>query len=271
MILRNLFLIVLFCFAFQLKAQTLAVVGKSTISLQEFKKKYEKIKSQTINPPSPSTFLEDLIRFEIGVQEAEKEGLRNDPLVKEKIKEVLYKYFVEKHIGKKVEKIKVTEKEMREYYKNNPEIRTSHILIEFSPNATQKQIEIARKRALEIYNEVKKSKEPFEKLVKLYSDDTISKRYGGDIGYQSRTTLIPTYYEAAKKMKIGEIKGLIRSRYGFHIIKLTGRRTYSQANKQQIRAAVFDLKRKKIFDQFFRKLKRKYKIKVKKSLLRKIK
>jgi len=149
---------------------------------------------------------------------------------------------------------------MREYYKDNPEVRTSHILIEVAPGATKQQRETAKKRAEEIYAEVKKSKRPFEELVKLYTDDSLTKDFGGDIGFQSRVTLVPTYYDAAIGMKKDQIKGLIESRYGFHIIKLTDRRSYSSANKRQIRAAVFDQKRKKLFDQYFSQLKKQYKI-----------
>lgn len=269
---RPIFITFLFVvFSSSAFAQTVARVGNKNITLKEFKQKYDEIKNKTINPPAPEVFLEDLIRFEVGVQEAEKSKLQNDPLVKEQVRQVLYKFLVEKAIGKKVEKIKVNEKEMRKYYKSNPEVRTSHILIEFAPNATAEQIETARKRAKEIFAEVQKSKRPFAELVKLYTDDTLSKNTGGDIGYQSRVTLIPTYYDMALKMKVGQIRGIVRSRYGFHIIKLTGKRAYAQANKRQIRAAVFDQKRKKIFDAYFKNLKRNYKINVKKSLVKNLK
>ncbi|MCB0357525.1 MAG: peptidyl-prolyl cis-trans isomerase, partial [Bdellovibrionales bacterium] len=154
---------------------------------------------------------------------------------------------------------------------SNPELRTSHILVEIKPGASKQQIAEAEKRAKEIYEEVRRSKRPFEELVKLYTDDTMSKTTGGDIGYQSRVTLVPTYYDTAKNMKVGEVRGIIRTIYGFHIIKLTGRRDYQQANKRQIRAAVFDEKRKILFDKYFEGLKRKYTIKKNAQAINKIK
>ncbi|MCB0391723.1 MAG: peptidylprolyl isomerase [Bdellovibrionales bacterium] len=252
-------------------ADSVATVGKNNITVDDFQKKYNEVKQQAINPPDPKIFLEDLIRYEVGVQEAEKQKLMDDPLVKEEIKKVIYKALVEKAIGKAVENIKVNEKEMRQYYRNNPEVRTSHILVEIKPGANKSQMAEAEKRAKEIYEEVRSSKRPFEELVKLYSDDTLSKTTGGDIGYQSRVTLVPTYYDAAIKMKVGQIQGLVRTRYGYHIIKLTGRRAYQQANKRQIRAAVFDQKRKELFDKYFEGLKRKYTIKKNMNALNKIK
>ncbi len=251
------------------EAQVVATVGSKKITLKEFNQKYNEILKQTVNPPSKSLFLEDLVRYEIGVQEARKRKLQNDPIVQEAIDKELYKGLLERELGKKVEKIKVTEKEMRAYYKKNPEIRTSHILIEHKPNANRTEIAAARKRAQEIFAEVKKSKRPFSELVKLYSDDVLSKQNGGDVGWQNRVTLVPPYYNAIRNLKTGRMTNkLVRTRFGFHIIKVTGRHSFQDANRRQIRAAVFDQKRKKLFDNFFKKLKGKYKISVNKGLVK---
>ncbi|MCB0385287.1 MAG: peptidylprolyl isomerase [Bdellovibrionales bacterium] len=252
-------------------AQVVAKVGSKSITLQDFKTKYDEVKRQTINPPDPELFLEDLIRYEIGVQEAEKRNLRNDPIVQERINQEMYKALLEKSIGDKVNKIKVNEKEMKAFYQQNPEVRLSHILIEFKPGASAKEKSIAEKRANDIYKEVQKSKRPFQELVKLYSDDTLSKENGGDIGFQSKVTLVPPIYDTVMKMKVGQVRGIVETRYGFHILKLVEKGSYDNANKRQIRAAVFDSKRKDIFDDFFSGLKKKYKISTNKSALKKLK
>jgi peptidyl-prolyl cis-trans isomerase C/peptidyl-prolyl cis-trans isomerase D len=251
----------------QKKDDVVATVGNKRITVEEFNKKYNEVRQQTINPPTKAQFLEDMIRYDVGVQEAEKRGLDKDPIVQEKMKQELYKALLEKELGQRVQKIQVSDKEMETWYKSNPEIRTSHILIEFKPGATATQIAEAKKRATEIYEEVKKSKRPFEELVKLYSDDPLSKQAGGDVGWQSRVTLVPTYYDAAMAMKVGEIRGLIETQFGYHIIKVTGRRSFENANKRQIRAAVFDEKRRDIFNDFFAKLKKSYTIKTNPGLL----
>lgn len=239
-----------------------AVVGNKSITAKELNDKYAEIQKQTINPPSKQAFLDDLIRFEMGVQEANKRGLQNDPVVQERVRQEYYKGLIERELGQKISEIKVNDKEMQTYYAKNPEIRTSHILIEFRPEATAEQKKAARDRAEEILAEVKKSKRPFEELVGLYTDDVLSKRTGGDVGWQSRVTLVPSYYDSALAMKVGEIKGLIETQYGFHIIKVTGRRGYNDANKRQVRAAVFDAKRKELFDAYFERLKRQYPTKI---------
>ncbi len=251
-------------------AQVIATVGNKKITKKMFNKKYNELKKNVFNPPSPELFLEDLIKFEVGVQEARKRNLQNDPIVKDKFNQELYKALLEKSLGNNIQKIKVTEGEMRKFYRLNPEVKTSHILIQFKSESTQKEIAIAKKRADEIYKEVRSSKRSFPELVKLYSDDSISKRTGGDIGFQSGVSLAPTYYNAAKRLKVGKISKPVRTRFGFHIIKLTGLQKYKDSNKRQVRAAVFDTKRKTEFEKFFKKLNRKYSIKRNRGEIKKL-
>jgi peptidyl-prolyl cis-trans isomerase C/peptidyl-prolyl cis-trans isomerase D len=255
-------------FAQSKASEVVATIGNKKITVDDFNKKFNEIKSQTLNPPTKVQFLEDMVRYEVGLQEASKRNLEKDPVVIERFQQELYKALLEKDLSQKVQKTQVSEAEMKAWYKNNPEIRTSHILIEFKPGATPEQIAEAKKRANEIYEEVKKSKRPFEELVKLYSDDPLSKQAGGDVGWQSRVTLVPAYYEAALAGKVNEISGLVETPFGFHVIKITGRRNYEDANKRQVRAAVFDEKRKHAFNEYFEKLKKGYSIKTNPGLLK---
>ncbi|NJL25992.1 MAG: hypothetical protein HC902_13045 [Calothrix sp. SM1_5_4] len=248
-----------------------ATVGNAKITVEELNRRLEEIKKQAVNPPTPEQFLEDMVRYKIGIQEAEKLKLQNDPLIKERFDQVLYNSLLEKQIGKKVEEIKITDKEMKEFYKKNPELRLAHILIDMKPDAKPEEREAAKKRAQEILDEVKKSKRPFEELVRLYSDDVPTKEMGGDIGYQSRVTLLPSVYDQAITMKNGEIRGLVETRFGFHIIKLLDRRGYDMADKRQIRAALFDEKRAGLFNDYFEKLKKQYKIEINREALKSIK
>lgn len=249
-------------------SQVVATIGDKSITVKDFNERYERLKKQTLNPPSKEVFLEDLIRFELGVREADKRNLREDPIVKDRLNQELYKAVVEDELATKIDNIKITEAEMKAYYEKNPELRTSHILIEVRAEATKEQKESARKRAEEILAAVKKSSQPFEELVNLYTDDLATKKSGGDIGWQTRQTVAKEYYEAALKLKPGQISGLVESPFGFHILKLTARNSYAQSTKRNVRTAVFDEKRNKLFDQFFAELKKKYPVKSNSSLLK---
>lgn len=243
------------------KDETVATVGNKKITLEEFNKKFAEVRAQAPpNPPTKEQFLEDLIRFEVGVQEAEKKKVSQDPIYQERIKQELYKTLLEKELADKVSKIVVTEGDMESYYKKNPDVRFAHILIITKPGSTPEQRAEAKKRAVENWEEIKKSKRPFEELVKIYSDDIVSKQSGGDVGWQNRVTIVPNLYEAVVSMKTGELKGIVETQFGFHIIKMLGKRGYQDANKRTIRGAVFDEKRKEIFDSYFETVKKGYKI-----------
>lgn len=246
-----------FAFGQAKKDEVVAKVGNRTITVEDFNRRYNEVKN-TFNPPTKKQFLEDLIRFEMGLAEASLKGTEKDPIFQEKVKAELYKSYLEKELGEEIQKIPVSEKEMEAFYRQNPEVRFSTIIIEVKPGATAAQKAEAKKRAAEIYEEVKKSKRPFEELVRLYSDDMITKPLGGDAGFQSRVTLTPTFYEALSTMKVGEIKGVVETPFGLHIVKLTARRSYQDADKRQIRMAVHNEKRIKIFNDHFAALKKKY-------------
>lgn len=245
-----------------------ATIGSKTITLDEFNKRYDQVTKRTLNPPPKKPFLEDLIRYEVGIQEAEKRNLQNDPLIAERLREQMYTGLVEKDLADKISAIKVNDDDMKAYYSKNPEIKTSHILIEVKAGATAEERAIAKKRAEEINAEVHKSKKPFEALVKLYTDDLVTKNTGGDVGYQTRSSVLPPYYEAALKLKTGEISDVVETPFGFHIIKSFGRHTYADANKKLIRTAVFENKKLVIFNDYFDKLKKHYKISVNQDVIK---
>lgn len=252
-------------------ATELASVGEVKITLEDFNKKYAEA-NKSVNAPTKKELLEDLIRFEIGVQEAKKKNIDSDPLTRERVKQEMYKVLLEKEIGAKVAAIQPgSDGELRKYYSESPQIRFSHILISFKEDAKPDQVAAAKKRALEIYEEeVKGSKRDFKELVKLYSDDTLTKQNGGDVGWQSRVTLLPSYYDAIAKMKVGEVKGLVEAPFGFHIVKVTDRRKYEELDadgKKQLQLAIYQQKQKKIFDDYFAQLKKSYLVKVNAKLI----
>ncbi len=253
----------------QKPTDVVATIGNQKITLEYFNKKYSEVLSQvSVNPPSKKVFLEDLIRYELGLQEAKKRGLEKDPLVMDKMNQEMYKGLLEKELGQKVQNIKVSDEEMKKWYVSNPQIRLSVLIIEVKPGATAAQRAEGKKRALEILSEVKASKKTFEELVRLYSDDQTTKSIGGDVGWQSRITLNPAYYDSAIKLKLNEMTSeLVETAFGFHIVKLTGKRSFEEAPKREIRMAVFDDKRKIMFDDFFGKIKKSYKIETNPKLI----
>jgi peptidyl-prolyl cis-trans isomerase D len=124
----------------------------------------------------------------------------------------------------------VTDAEVQKLYDSHasqyqvPESRrASHILIAVPQNATEAQREAARKKAEEILAEVRKAPQRFAELAKKYSQDPGSAQKGGDLGLFSRGMMVKPFEDAAFGLaKVGDISGVVKSDFGYHIIELTG-------------------------------------------------
>ncbi len=113
--------------------------------------------------------------------------------------------------------IKVTDKRKRV-----PEIRASHILTSYT-NKGKADTVGAYNQAKMILDSLKNGGN-FSDLAKKYSNDSGSKNVGGDVGFFKRRTMVKPFDEAAFNLKkVGDISGIVKTRYGFHIIKLTGK------------------------------------------------
>ncbi|GAB6890701.1 peptidylprolyl isomerase [Geobacillus stearothermophilus] len=132
-----------------------------------------------------------------------------------------------------VEDIKVTEKELKEYYDNyKPKIRTSHILVK------------DEKTAKEVKAKLDKG-EDFAKLAKEYSQDPGSASNGGDLGWFGPGKMVKEFEEAAYKLKVGEVSDPVKTDYGYHIIKVTDKEKKKSFNEMKDEIA-FEVKRNKL-------------------------
>ena len=261
-----------FLFVVNSFAVVVATIGKKKITTKEVAEKLRLVRSQSINPPSPKMFLQDLINFEVGVLEARKQKVHLDKDFKDRVKKELYKVFLKKQLSKSLDRLEVSKREMRRYYKKNPEVNTSHILIEAPFQSTYRQKARAKKKALKVLSYIQSGKKSFEESVKLYSDDKNTRYKKGNLGYMGEASLVPQYYKAANSLRPGQVyNGITKSVFGYHIIKLKKKKSYKYADKTQIRIALLNKKRKEVFGNYFKKLKRKYKIYIDKNAVVKIK
>ena len=254
-------------------ATELAKVNNSVITLEDFNKKYsESLKFFRFKAPTKSNVLEEIIGRDLGIQEAKKLGLDKDPEVQDKMNTVLYHALLDKKLSSKFDAIQVSDDEVESYYKKYPEVRTSHIFVQLRFDATQAQTRAALekiKRIQSILNEATKSgKKTFAEVAREYSEG-VAAVAGGDIDYQTKDKLDPSYYEAALNLKkVGNVSEIVKSQFGYHIIKLTGIRDFSEVDRGQYKRIIYDEKRTKIFDAYVAELKQKAKITVKQDLLK---
>lgn len=153
-------------------------------------------------------------------------GLDRPGILKELERSITIAKFIEETIAKK---ITVTPAEISQYYQQNTEsfrhpelIRTSHVLIPVPEGATQEQDSLARNRAEGLLARVKKG-EDFSKLAKEYSTDSTASQ-GGDVGITPKGQLASEYEDAAFALPVGGISGVVRTQFGYHIIKVTDKK-----------------------------------------------
>jgi parvulin-like peptidyl-prolyl isomerase len=136
--------------------------------------------------------------------------------------------------------VKASQSEIDEYLKSHPEeqVHARHILIavktEDSPAEGGLDKAAARAKAEEVLKRVKAG-ENFEALAKEYSSDPGSKENGGDLGWFGRGRMVPEFEKAAFALQPGQVSEIVESPFGFHIIKVEGKRSGDpQAAAQEV-------------------------------------
>lgn len=172
----------------------------------------------------------------------------------------------------------VTNDEMKKYYDENKDdfyidqVEASHILIktiddEDKKLSDEKKAE-AKKKAEEVLAKAKAG-EDFSELAKEYSQDTVSAKNGGDLGFFKKGEMVKPFEEAAFSMKVGEISDLVESDFGYHIIKVTDKedrqKTFDEV-KETIRKTLQDEK----CDAQVEKLKEEAKVEKNEEILEKV-
>ena len=200
----------------------LLTINDKDITLGEFQRIYKKnsnIKSQEFDNKSLDDYLDLFINFKLKVTEAEALGYDTIPSF---IKELAgYKKQLQKPY---LTDSKADEKLIKEAYERlQYDVRASHILIKCDEKASPKD-------TLEAYNKImairKKAMEgeDFTTLAKANSDDPSVKKNGGDLGYFTVFQMVYPFETAAFNTKSGEISFPIRTRFGYHIIKVNDKR-----------------------------------------------
>jgi len=107
---------------------------------------------------------------------------------------------------------------------NPGEVQVSHILVRFdSENPSQE--ENARRKISDIYAEIQKENTIWEEIVQAYSEDLATKSGGGMLPWFGVGTMIPEFEMAGFSLtEVGEVSPPIKTPYGYHILRLEGKR-----------------------------------------------
>ncbi|MBR4491019.1 peptidylprolyl isomerase [bacterium] len=209
------------------------------------------LKARYNTPERKEELMTKIIEGELVALKAIKDGVLDDAILVSQVKNTIARYYSGTKMKVQIEEnLKVTEDEMKKYYEekkdtfNTPaRVKASHILIKTTDSRDK---EAARKLAEKVAAEAEKSAKDtgsFAKLAEKYSDDDGSKKRGGDVGYFERTEeggkMVKEFSDGAFALEnVGDISKPVESEFGFHIIKLTGKKDKVEKSFEDVRANI---------------------------------
>jgi peptidyl-prolyl cis-trans isomerase D len=141
--------------------------------------------------------------------------------------------------------VNVSDAEVADAYNKNkarfttPEKRTaSHILINVKKGASAADDAAAKAKAQAILDDVKKNPNDFAKIAKAQSQDPGSAELGGDLGVVQKGVFVKPVEDAIFGLKEGDVSGLVRSEFGYHIIKITKIAPESQKSLEEAKPEI---------------------------------
>ncbi len=160
--------------------------------------------------------------------------------------------FIELDINAYAAKAAIDEEELRQYYEENKARYTQagrrharHILIEIGDDETA-----AEARAKRAYDRAQAG-EDFAALARELSDDAGSRESGGDLGLAERGDYVTAFGDAVWSMTPGDIRGPVKSEFGWHVIKLEAVEAGSSKSFDEVRAELEpELRRTKVEKAF---------------------
>ena len=249
----------------------LATVNGANITQKQFETELKNLPPQlqpmAQSPDGRKELLDSMIVREIVYQDAQKQGLEKSPDYIDRLEEVKKKLLVELDLKKKLDsEIKLNDEDLKKIYeqykekfKTGEQIRASHILVK--DEKTANEVEAALKKGT-----------PFADLAKKHSTDSTAEK-GGDLGWFEKGKMVPEFDKAAFALKDGETSRIVKSNFGYHIIKAVGRRPAGYAPfdevKDQIKAAILPGKQQEVFMKVKAELKKSAKIEIKDPSLKK--
>ena len=201
--------------------RTLLTVGGEQVSVDDFLSIYNKNRQvgEELDPKTLDEYVQLFINFKLKVKEAEALGMDTVPsFIKELAgyrKQLSNPYLVDKEAGDKLL--------IEAYERLKTEVKASHILISVAEDASPADTLKAYKTIQKLRKDVLEGAD-FAQTAKTYSQDPSAKENAGDLGYFSALYMVYTFENAAFSTAKGEISEIIRSRFGYHFLKVTDKR-----------------------------------------------
>jgi peptidyl-prolyl cis-trans isomerase C len=175
-------------------------------------------------------FAEDYLRMKMLAAAGTKAGLDKDPEVTAQLALMKENLVANAQLQKIEEGITLTDADLRKVYdakkSEYEQVKARHILIAFKgspayqagkPELTEEQ---AKAKAEDLRKQIVAGTAKFEEVAQKESDDVVSGSRGGDLEHFNRGQMVPEFETAAFAAKVGEITPVVRTQFGYHIIKV---------------------------------------------------
>ncbi len=268
-------IIIILCAAFILSGcgsgsngkDVVARVGDTKITRADLDDRVSRLpeRYQEIARTRKEEFLQEVINDSLLYQEALRTGTQKDPEVVKIVNEARKKIIIAKYLKDNVDgAVVINEEDIEDYYEQNKDkyktaeiMRVSHILL-----PTREEAEVI----LEQLN----SGADFEAVARTKSVDPTAQK-GGDVGYFPKGQLMPEFERACAALDVGEISGVVKTKLGYHIIKMTDRRQPQPRPLEQvsdnIQSSLRTEQKQKMFNELLRKLRKDTEIEINTEVL----
>ncbi len=202
----------------------------------EFTRRNEKVKAEVV------VFSADRLRDQVSVTDADVatffESHKEDYRLGERRKIKYALVDVEQLRARAV----VLPGEVEKYYRDNEpqyttaeQVRASHILLK----TEGKDEAVVKAKADALLKQVKGGAD-FAALAKKESEDEQSKAQGGDLDYFGRGRMVKEFEEVAFSLPVGQVSDVVKSSFGFHIIKVTDKKPEAKRSLDEVRQQITD-------------------------------
>ncbi|TGE10108.1 peptidylprolyl isomerase [Hymenobacter fodinae] len=204
------------------KQPVVETLGTTQVPTSEFSYVYRKNNSSAPEfgtKASVAEYLDLYTNFKLKVLEAEQRGLDTTQAFKRELdgykQQLAQPYLTEKS---------VTDKLVREAYdRMSKEVNASHILLRVQPDADPKDTLAVYQRIMALRQRVTGG-EDFNKVARESSEDPSARDNGGQLGYFTAMQMVYPFESVAYNTPVGQVSQPVRTRYGYHIIKVNDMR-----------------------------------------------
>ncbi|MEM8528842.1 MAG: peptidylprolyl isomerase, partial [Bacteroidota bacterium] len=202
----------------------LFTVEDTPVRVSEFKYIYDKTNGEEADYSKASLeeYLDLYEKFKLKVQKARDMKLDTIPSLQQELagyrQQLADSYLLDREVVDKLVE--------EAYNRKKQDADISHIMVAVAPNAASSAEKAAMEKIRAVQSQLTKGEQTFEQLAKEYSDDSSSKGNGGRVGYI--TAILPNGFyaleTAAYDLEVGKVSDVVRSDFGYHLVKLNDRR-----------------------------------------------